>query len=300
MRQPRLVDRYLVFPTSVLDRRSGQWRQLRARWAHLDDVGRDGLLYQDGSSEVGRALHTYSRGASRFDPALVHLLVHWYTRPGDTIVDPFTGGPIRGTVAHELGRVYHGVDLNPDQVAANQAAHPGLAHLWTVDDATQWRPPAADMVLTCPPYHQLERYSTHPADLSNMGWDDFCAALHQTAALTLGALRDHRYAVWVVGDVRHPRTGELRDLPGEVVRAHQAAGALWLDDLVMVDPIGSARLRAKRPFIRARKTLRVHQRVLVFVKGDPTAAAWRVYDHADLPDRAWCYRPKTGGRVGGG
>ena len=284
--QPRLVDRYLAFPASVLDRRGARWKALRARWAHLGDVGRDGVLYRESNTEVGEALHTYSQGASRFDPALAHLLTHWYTRPGDTVVDPFAGGPIRGMVTTELDRAYHGVDLNPHQVEANHQAHPDHTHLWEVGDATTWQAPHADMVLTCPPYHQLERYSDDPADLSVMGWDEFTTAIRATVTNTLTALHPDRYTAWVVSDVRD-RNGQLRDLPGEVVRAHQQAGALWLDDLVTVDPIGAGRLRAKRPFVRSRKTLRTHQRALVFVKGDPTRAAWRIYDQADTPDRAW-------------
>lgn len=283
MEQPRLVDRYLVYPASVIDRRSGRWRDLRARWDVPDD-GRDGLLYQPSTHPVGSELHRYSRGTSRFDPALAHLLLHWYSRPGDLVIDPFAGGPVRGAVAHALDRRYVGVDIDPDLVARNQAACEGPR--WEVGDAATWSPPQADLVLTCPPYGDLERYTDDPRDLSTMPWDRFVEALSEAVRRSVEALREDRYSVWVVSDIRSP-AGELRDLPGVVVRAHQTAGATWLDDLVVVDPIGTARLRAKRPFVRHRRSLRTHQRVLVFLRGDSSRAAWRIYDHADTPDRAW-------------
>ncbi len=284
--QPRLISRYLKFPDSVIDRRSGAWKALRSRWSHLTDIGRDNVLYAPSHHEVGHQLNAYSGGASRFDPALAHLLVHWYSKPGDTVIDPFAGGPIRGMVATELERDYHGIDLNATQVAINQAAHPAHVGLWAATNATAWNPTAADLVLTCPPYGDLERYSDDPADLSTMEWSVFCAAVTEVAARTIAALRPDRYAVWVVSDIRD-RHGQLRDLPGHVVHAHQAAGAIWLDDLIVIDPIGAGRLRAKRPFIRSRKTLRTHQRVLVFCTGSPREAAWRIYDHADLPEKTW-------------
>ena len=34
----------------------------------------------------------------------------------------------------------------------------------------------ADLVFSCPPYWGLERYSDDPADLSNMGCEEFFAA----------------------------------------------------------------------------------------------------------------------------
>lgn len=284
--QPRLVDRYLKFPDSVIDRRSGAWRQLRSKWSHLTDHGRDGVLYPPSTHDVGHRLHTYSAGASRFDPALAHLLIHWYTRPGDTVIDPFAGGPIRGAVTRALDRSYVGIDLSPGQVAANRAAHPHLADIWATGDAATWHPPPADMVLTCPPYGDLERYSDDPRDLSTMRWGQFTEALTGIVTRTVAALRPDRFAAWVVSDIRD-RRGGLRDLPGEIARAHQEAGATWLDDLAVIDPIGSGRLRAKRPFVRGRKTLRSHQRVLVFCAGDAREAAWRVYDQADIPEKAW-------------
>lgn len=48
-----------------------------------------------------------------FPPQLAHFFIHWLTRPGDTVYDPFAG---RGTVALEgalLGRRAYASDANP-------------------------------------------------------------------------------------------------------------------------------------------------------------------------------------------
>lgn len=275
---------YIAELQSSFHHGAGRWRDLRAQWDTPTD-GRDHLLYPESDHPVGQALAAQSGGTSRFDPALADLLTHWYTRPGATIVDPFAGGPVRGVVATTMGRAYHGVDIDPRIVAHNRAV--SSAPVWEVGDAAAWQPPPADAVITCPPYGPLERYTDDPRDLSTMSWEAFESALTSVVCRAVGSLHPDRYSVWVVSDIRHPRTGELRDLPGIVTRAHQAAGALWVDDLIIVDPIGANRLRAKRPFIRSRITLRTHQRVLVFATGDRQRAAWRIYDHADLPGRDW-------------
>src|SRR5690606_41696283 len=77
---------------------------------------------------------------------------------------------------------------------------------------------------TCPPYHNLERYSDDPADLSAMGWEEFLVALGGIVAAALDLLAPDRFATWVVGDLRGP-DGYLRRLPARVDTMHEAAGA---------------------------------------------------------------------------
>src|SRR5690606_12273168 len=118
----------------------------------------------------------------------------------------------RGIVASRLGRRYVGIELRPEQVAANRA------QLDLAGDPTpEWRQGdareiarlaadvAADLVFSCPPYWNLERYSDDPADLSNMGEEAFFAAQAAIIRDAIAKLREDRFAVWVVGDVRDER-----------------------------------------------------------------------------------------------
>jgi DNA modification methylase len=125
------------------------------------------------------------------------------------VLDPFAGGSVRGIVASRLGRAYVGVELRPEQVAANQeqlqlVGNP--APEWRQGDARKIGRLAsdvnADLVFSCPPYWNLERYSDNPADLSNLDEEAFFAAQAAIIRDALGLLREDRFAVWVVGDVR--------------------------------------------------------------------------------------------------
>ena len=63
----------------------------------------------------------YGEGStSLFDPVLCELVYRWFCPPGGQVLDPFAGGSVRGVVASKLGRRYTGVDVRPEQVAANR------------------------------------------------------------------------------------------------------------------------------------------------------------------------------------
>jgi hypothetical protein len=70
-----------------------------------------------------------------------------------------------------------------------------------------------------------------------------------------------------VGEIRDKK-GVYRNFVGDTITAMQKAGAKYYCDLVYLTPIFTARLRATRCFNASRKVCNVHQRVLVFVRGN--------------------------------
>jgi DNA modification methylase len=226
---------------------------------------------------------TTAAGVSIFDPVLCELAYRWFSPPGGHVLDPFAGGSVRGIVAAALQRAYVGVELRGEQVEANQAQLPILdrldgdtpAPVWHTGDSLQVLPAldvAADLVFSCPPYADLEVYSDDPADLSNMPYDDFLTAYRAIIAAACARLRDDRFAVWVVGDVRDKR-GLYRGLVPDTIAAFTDAGLSFYNEAVLVTPVGSLPIRAGRQFAAGRKLGKTHQNVLVFCKGDPRAAA---------------------------
>jgi hypothetical protein len=256
----------------------------------IDEFRRDYYVLPDY-----RPNSVQATGTSIFDPVLAEIMLRWYSPAGGVVLDPFAGGSVRGVVASILGRDYFGVELRPEQVEANrvEAARlvgPDSAYdfggrtplpRWTVGSAIDL--PAilaprtgitpADMVLTCPPYADLEVYSDDPRDLSTMGYPAFRALLAGAMAHAVAALRDDRFMVWVVGEARHPKTGMSYGIIADTVRAAHDAGAHLYNEAILMTPIGSGAMRATKQVMTSRKLVRVHQHVLVFVKGDPRRAA---------------------------
>ena len=180
---------------------------------------------------------------------------------------------MRGIVAEMLGRRYIGIDLSQRQVDANQInadklrVHP----VWHCDDsknaAKYMAAETADLVFSCPPYHNLEQYSNHPLDLSNMNYDDFIAAYIEIIKASCKILKNNRFAVFVVGDIRDNK-GAYRDFVSETKRIFKGEGLCLYNEFVLLEPYGTAPMRASVVFNAKRKVVKVHQNVLVFYKGD--------------------------------
>ena len=127
------------------------------------------------------------------------------------VVDPFAGGSVRGILAAKLSCLYIGIDISPEQVAANKAQ----LHVcddcvykprWVVGDgedvvalvrkelAAAGLPEdtPADFVHTCPPYFDLEKYTDLPDDLSNLpSYDAFLVKYRKVLKAALSLLRPH-------------------------------------------------------------------------------------------------------------
>lgn len=249
---------------------------------------------------TGRRFSNYASigSTSVFDPVLCELAYRWFCPEGGCVLDPFAGGSVRGIVAACLGRDYVGIDLRPEQAKANyEQAGPILAAMapgvprgspvWKDGDSREL--PAmfsgtelVDFVFTCPPYYDLEKYSSNPQDLSNAGtYPKFLSAYRDIIGYSLRLLRPDRFACFVVGEVRG-KDGNYLGLVPDTIRAFQDHGAHFYNEFVLVTPLGTAPVRASRLFTSGRKTIKAHQNVLVFVKGDARAAA----DGVPLPGAA--------------
>lgn len=150
-----------------------------------------------------------------------------------------------------------------------------VAPVWVEGDALDLpslvdRP--VDLVFTCPPYGDLERYSDDERDLSTMPLAEFQKAYRQVVTHSVSLLADDRFAVFVVGEYRLP-DGTYAGLVPLTVAAFAEAGARLYNECILVTPVGSLPVRVGKQFAASRKLGKTHQNVLVFCKGDPRRAA---------------------------
>lgn len=323
-----LAERFLVPPFTIFDARQGYWVERKRAWLALgiaSELGRgnerdktkDGLVFHRSAQPV----HTYKAkeaydsllgrktawedyaamfpetmahsGTSVFDPVLCEIAYRWFSPPGGSVLDPFTGGSVRGIVAGMLGRHYTGIDLRAEQVAANDAnwllvadaceQGPGAANAestgrirprWLTGDALEVQMLANgeyDFIFTCPPYADLERYSDDPRDLSTMDYAKFLDQYRAIIERSCFLLKPNRFAAIVVGEIRTKDKngyGAYRNFVGDTVRAFLDAGMQLYNEAVLITQVGSTAIRVRAQFEKSRKLGKIHQNVLVFVKGD--------------------------------
>ena len=309
----KLNDLYIASPFSILNTKTGEWQERKRFWINQgikSELGReDDLLFTSLSASVpdyytqktkienklGRILDNKefeekyldtSRvlpQTSIFDPVLCEIAYTWFSAKGDKIIDPFAGGSVRGVVASALNRSYTGLELREEQVKANIENANEICNdympQWVIGDSNKTLDTiennSFDMCLSCPPYADLEVYSDNPDDLSNMDYADFIKVYQSIISKIYDKLKDNSFVVWVIGEVRRS-DGNYYNFLGDTITCFINAGFNYYNEIILENVIGSAALRAGRPFKTARKVAKVHQNVLVFCKGDGKKTASRL------------------------
>lgn len=284
-----LSKQFLIPPFSLFDTRQGYWQDRKRYWKGLginSTEGRENDLIGYGE----KILLTGVTETSEFDPVLAEVLYRWHVPPGGMILDPFAGGSVRGIVATLLERDYIGVDLRDEQTLKNRetadALTPDHQPIWITGDSHNIKKLCkgiqADFLFSCPPYHDLEKYSDDPDDLSNMDYPSFIKAYKTIIKNSSALLKENRFASFVVSDIRD-KQGLYRGFVQATIDAFKEAGLPLYNEAILIHCCGSLGLRSRRPFEKSRKLGRHHQNVLIFIKGDPVAATEAI-GPVELPD----------------
>lgn len=278
-----LKQRFIMPPFSILDARQGDWQKRKKAWKKIIDSGagrKDGTL-SDGWLGLAEKHHMNLTGTSIFDPVLTEILINWFSPRGGKIIDPFAGGCVRGIVSQFLQREYTGIDLRQEQIDANEQQFETLSEatdffgeimqppLWLVGDSAHIdeivEESGFDFLLTCPPYHDLEKYSDDPNDLSNMDYDEFKAVYFEIIQKTVAKLKENAFAAIVVGEIRD-RKGYYRNFIGDTIQAFESAGMKYYNEIILITAAGTLPVRAGSQFEKTRKVGNTHQKALIFMQ----------------------------------
>jgi len=280
----KLSERFIIPPFSVLDTKQSDWQQRKNYWLSLgikSELGRNdnslGLANVKDYDYKYKANYDISNGTSIFDPVLCEVVYQWFNVPKGKILDPFAGGSVRGIVASKLGFEYLGNDLREEQIKANRInakevlQDNELYPTWTYGDSLNidkiTKDYKADMIFSCPPYADLEVYSDAKEDISNMSYDKFLEAYKEIIRKSCDKLKEDRFAVFVVGDVRDKK-GFYQNFVSDTIMAFWNCGAILYNEIILVNQIGNLPMRAGK-YMNTRKVGKQHQNVLVFYKGNP-------------------------------
>lgn len=271
-----LRDKFMEPPFSVLDTKGGSWQTRKRQWKQLgieSHLGREGVVVINNSFDGDKYGRKSMPEVSIFDPALCELIYNWYCPDGGTILDPFAGGSVRGVVANYLGYNYTGIDIRQEQIDSNREQALKLLPVnrqpqYYVGDSnvvlTELQP-MYDLVFSCPPYADLEVYSEMKEDLSTMEYNEFIKVYSEIIKKAVAKLKSGGYACFVVGDIRDKK-GFYRDFISHTKQAFINAGAGLYNEAILLQPLGTAMLRAGKIFEAGGKLTKVHENVLIFKK----------------------------------
>jgi len=280
---------FIVPPFSVLDAKQGYWQDRKREWINLglnSGEGRDEDLLN--YSVVARI----DKGSSIFDPVLCEILIKWFSAKKDIVLDPFAGGSVRGIVSSICERNYIGIDISKEQIQANLKQVKTLCNdkhkpQWIVGNSLNIKELVknkANMILSCPPYHDLEKYTDDKKDLSNLSYKEFCKQYEKIIKQSCDLLEDDSFACWVVGEIRHKTgCGHYKNFISNTIKYFQKSGLTYYNEMVLLTAIGSLPLRAGQLFRASRKIGKAHQNILIFLKGDVKKAVGKLNNY-DIKD----------------
>lgn len=215
-----------------------------------------------------------SQGVSILDPVLSEIIVRWFGLENGKAFDCFAGDTVFGFVASTLGQSFTGIELRQRQADLNnqRVQEAGLKATYICDDgqnvAKHIEPESQDLFFSCPPYFDLEVYSELENDASNQdSYEEFIQILNEAFTNSIKCLKQNRFAVVVIGDVRNKKTGCYYNLVDDIRRIFIRNGVSVYNEMILVETGASTALRAGQ-YMESRKVAKMHQNVLVFYKGN--------------------------------
>lgn len=239
----------------------------------VGDTGESRADFKGQNQRMGASYKETLGGASNavsiFNPHLAQMILSAYCPTGARIYDAFAGGGTRGFIASSMGHRYFGVEIRQEEVDRIMAQQTDLQTFFDIEcsDSQFYTPEqeAYDFSYTCPPYYDLEIYSSLEGDMSNVEtYEQFLSMLCNSLTRTFESLKPGSLCVWVVGNFRN-KSGELVHFNGDLARIGKEIGFILHDELIFWGASGQAAQRAGQ-FVANRKSVRVHEYIIVFKK----------------------------------
>lgn len=281
-----LSARYKIAPFTIINKLDNNYKRINQQYYRMPcnfGNGRDGV-YVSGTQRYGSCYSGKQNKTKKdphlsvFEPALCDILMNWFAPINGNILDPFAGGLTRGLCAAKNGYNYTGIDIRENQILSNyeEFEKSGLQKKpnWIIGDSLikiEELQKEYDCIFTCPPYHDMEKYSDDPNDISNMNYNDFIDIYEKIINKSCDKTKDNAFAVFVISDFRIVNNRnyflELRNFVGKTIDIFKNNGFELYNKGVIVGHIGSAGMRADKNFTY-RKLTKIHEELLVFYKGD--------------------------------
>ena len=270
-----LQENFLIPPLSIFDTRKGYWQDRKRLWNSL--IGDDGETRKGALSLGALTEQTYIskkiKKVSIFDATLAEIINRWFLpteKRQYNAYDPFAGDTVFGFVSSYLGNNFTGIELRKEQADINNKRVAGMTAKYICDDgqniAQHLEENSQDLLFSCPPYFNLEKYSDLPNDASNQDYNGFINIIDNAFSGAIKCLKDNRFAVIVMSDVRD-KNGFYLPICDDICKIFAKNGMKLYNEIVLINVAGTAQIRAARLMIN-RKVTRTHQEVLVFYKGD--------------------------------
>jgi DNA modification methylase len=217
-----------------------------------------------------------------FPQKLVERLLKIYTKPGDTVLDPFMGTGSTLVAATELGCQAIGFDISPEytQLAQKRLVSNSSKTQIFCENAQNLSKVissnSVDIVVTSPPYwniHQQRRtadrktprpYTSSAQDLGNIsGYADFMDSLGAVSKELFTVLKPGRWCVLIVMDLR--KKNQFYPFHLDCIQQWTSTG-FQLEDIIIWDRRKDYHNLRPLGYPTTFRVNKVHEYILIFLK----------------------------------
>jgi len=224
---------------------------------------------------------------SEMHPEVIERCVKFWSLKGDTIFDPFAGRGTRAIVTKSLGRNYIGQDLSREfyehiinrfksQTTLNNPIITNENDVFKIKEKgikieIRWgdsrkidlERESIDMILTSPPYWNIEYYGPEEGQLYRCKtYSNFLSEMYVIIKNCYKILRKGRFVCWIVNDIR--REGEMLNYHGDTINLFKKAGFTQHD--IVIYNLNTPAITGLTRCDRYRYTIKSHEYILVFRK----------------------------------
>ena len=264
----KLTEKFIIPPFTIWDSRQGYWNERKAIWKKK--IGDNGESREMSLSEA-ELMNGINNGVSILDPVMAEIICRWFGIENGKAFDCFAGDTIFGFVSSYCGMEFTGIELRKEQCDLNNERTKDFKAKYICDDGRNvckhLEKESQDLFFSCPPYFDLEVYSDNKNDASNQEtYSDFLEILQNAFVNSIKCLKQDRFAVVVIGDVRD-KNGYYLGIPDDIKRIFKDAGMKLYNEAILIEPLGTLPQRVGR-YMENRKLGKCHQNILIFYKGE--------------------------------
>lgn len=211
---------------------------------------------------------------SEFNPDLAKRIIEYWSEEGDIVLDPFAGRSTRMIMSNLLNRNYIGFEVSPlaykDLITKSKNKQQSLFNTSKIQiylrDGCQLdniKNELVDLVFTCPPYFNLEKYEHVPNQLSDCkSYEEYLEKIRKCSKRCYEVLKQDKFCVWVVADFRN---NGFKALHRDILNIFENEGFKIWDTVINVlnSPFAYCQIGKCE---KQKYTSKTHEYVLVFKK----------------------------------
>lgn len=246
-----------------------------SRGNNIDLLINDQKSYDNNTADnfIGSGRGTF---LSKFNSEYAKRILEMWSKKGDFIIDPFAGRSSRPLVSTLLERNYIGFDVLNDNLKEAQEQYDKLKQdrtlgkLRLINESSEnidkhFHKSVADLIMTCPPYFNIEKYDSADGQLTDIKtYDDFLKSYATILNKSTDVLKPGGFFIVVLANFRIE--GKFYDFVGDTKNILKQQ--LEYHDEIILEMSPAKRHPLYVQAITNLNCLKTHEYCIVFRKSD--------------------------------